>query len=107
MNTWHLRAGEEVDEVAGGASGMDVDKIGEICDRASEGQAAGVYGTGFTAGSLAKVGARDRTWVLGIEVGSDINSIQSIKTEIGIDIIEMSIDNCVKFQILRGLSLIM
>ena len=44
-----LSAGEEVDEVAGGA---DADRIGEIGDRASEGQAVGVYGAGFTAGSV-------------------------------------------------------
>ena len=37
-----LGAGEEVDEVAGGASGMGVDRIGEVGDQASEGQAAGV-----------------------------------------------------------------
>ena len=36
-----LGTGEEVDEVAGGADGMGVDGIGEIGDRASEGQAAG------------------------------------------------------------------
>ena len=48
-----LSAGDEVDEVAGGAGGMGVDRIGEVGDRASEGQAAGVYGAGFTAGSLA------------------------------------------------------
>ena len=47
-----LSAGEEVD-VAGGAGGMDVDGIVEVGDRASEGQAAGVYGAGFTAGSMA------------------------------------------------------
>jgi hypothetical protein len=34
-----LDAGEEVDEVAGGASGMGVDRIGEIGDRASEREA--------------------------------------------------------------------
>ena len=45
-----LGAIEEVDEVARGAS---VDGIGEVGDWASEGQAAGVYGAGFTAGSLA------------------------------------------------------
>ena len=28
-----LGAGEEVDEVAGGASGMDVDRIGKVRDR--------------------------------------------------------------------------
>ena len=48
-----LSAGEEVDEVAGGAGGMGVDGIGEVGDRASEGQAVGVYGAGFTAGSMA------------------------------------------------------
>ena len=48
-----LGASEEVDKVAGGASGMGVDGIGEVGDRASEGQAAGVYGAGFTAGSMA------------------------------------------------------
>ena len=48
-----LSAGEEVDEVAGGAGGMGVDGIGEVGDRASEGQAAGVYGAGFTEGSMA------------------------------------------------------
>ena len=45
-----LGAGEEVDEVGGGASDMGVDRISEVDDRASEGQAAGVYGAGFTAG---------------------------------------------------------
>ena len=53
-----LGAGKEVDEVAEGASGMNVDRIGEVADRASEGQAAGVYGSGFTAGSLARNGVR-------------------------------------------------
>ena len=50
-----LGAGEEVDEVAGGAGGLgvDVDGIGEVGDWASGGQAAGVYGAGFTAGSQA------------------------------------------------------
>jgi hypothetical protein len=42
-----LGAGEEVNEVAGGASGMDVDRKGEVGGRASEGQAAGLYVTGF------------------------------------------------------------
>ena len=31
---------------------MSVDGIGEVGDRASEGQAAGVYGAGFTARSM-------------------------------------------------------
>ena len=53
-----LSTGEEVNEIAERASGMDVDKIGEVDDRASEGHAAGVYGAGFIAGSLA----RKRTW---------------------------------------------
>ena len=48
-----LSAGEEVDEVAGGAGVMGVDGIGEVGDMASEGQAAGVYGAGFTVASLA------------------------------------------------------
>ena len=42
-----LGAGEEVDEVAGGAGGMGVDGIVEVADRASERQAAGVYGAGL------------------------------------------------------------
>ena len=50
-------AGEEVDEVAGGASGMGVDRIGKVGDQASEGQGARVYGAGFRAGSLAGTGA--------------------------------------------------
>ena len=45
-----LGAGEEVDDVAEGAKGMGMDRISEVGDRASEGQAAGVYGAGFTAG---------------------------------------------------------
>ena len=54
-----LGAGEEVDdEVVGGACGMGVERIDEVGDRASEGQAAGVYGTSFTAGSLARVCVR-------------------------------------------------
>jgi hypothetical protein len=50
---------------------MHVDMKGEAGDRASDGQAAGVYDNDFTAGSLKRVAARDRTWRLGIEVGSD------------------------------------
>ena len=42
-----LGAGEEVDAVAGGAGSMGVDRIGEIGDWASEGQAAGVYFSTF------------------------------------------------------------
>ena len=55
-------AGEEVDDVAGGAIGMDVDKRGEVV-----GRTAGVYGAGFRARSLARIGARDRTQWLGID----------------------------------------
>ena len=53
-----LGAGEEVDKVAGGASGMGIDRIGEVRDRASEGQTVRVYGASFTVGSLARIGAR-------------------------------------------------
>ena len=56
-----LGAGEEVDEVAGGAGGMGVDGIGEVGVWISEGQAAGVYGAGFIAGSLAGKGSRGGT----------------------------------------------
>ena len=66
-----LGAGEEVDDVAGGASGMGVDRIGETSDRASEGQAPEVYGTDFTARPLARIGVRDRMQVPRIEFGSD------------------------------------
>ena len=45
-----LGTGEEVDEVAGGPSGMGVDGIGELGDRTRERQVTGVYGAGFTAG---------------------------------------------------------
>ena len=53
-----LGAGEEVDEVAGGAGGMGVDGIGEVCDQASKGQAAGVYGAGFF---YSRVSGRERS----------------------------------------------
>ena len=33
-------------------------RLGEVGDKASEGQAAGVYGGGFTAETLARKGAR-------------------------------------------------
>ena len=56
-----LGAGKEVDEVAGGASGMSVNRIDEIGDRDSKGQVAGMYGAGFTVGSLARKGARSGT----------------------------------------------
>ena len=50
-----LQAGEEVDEVSRGTSSIGVDRVGEVCGRATEGKAAGMYGTGFTAGPLARV----------------------------------------------------
>ena len=48
-----------------------MDRIGEIGDRANEGQAAGVYGAGFTTGSLARKGARSGTRGTGNKVSSD------------------------------------
>ena len=66
-----LGAGEEVDRVAGGAGGMGVDGLGEVGDRASERQAAGVYGAGFTAGPLAGKEARITTRGTGSKVSSD------------------------------------
>ena len=46
------------DEVAGGTSGMDVYRIGEVGDKTNEEQTAGVYGADFTAESMVRVGAR-------------------------------------------------
>ena len=66
-----LCVGEEVDEVAGGASGMGVDRIGEVGDRASEGQAAGMYEAGYTVGSPAGKRARGGTRVTGDKVSID------------------------------------
>ena len=40
---------------------MSVDSISEVGDRASEGQADGVYGTSFT-GVSGKAVAKGRTW---------------------------------------------
>ena len=48
-----------------------VDRIGEVGDRASEGQATGVYGAGFTAGSLARKRARGKMRETGNKVSSD------------------------------------
>jgi hypothetical protein len=50
---------------------MGVDGIGEVSDRASEGQAAGVNGAGFTARSLAGKGARGGKRRKGNKVSSD------------------------------------
>jgi hypothetical protein len=48
---------------------LGVDWINEVGD--SEGQADGVYEKGFTAGSLARIGVRDKTRGQGTKVGSD------------------------------------
>ena len=66
-----LGTGEEVDEVVGGACGMGVNGIGEVVDRASKGQAAGVYKTGLTEGFLARLEVKDGIWGLGIKVSSN------------------------------------
>ena len=47
-----------------------MDRIGEVGDWASEGQAIEVYGTRFTAGTLVRVGVRDEMWGQGIKFGS-------------------------------------
>ena len=54
----------ENEEVAEGASGMNGVRIGEVGDRASEGQVAKVYETCFPAGSLARVGGQRLKLVL-------------------------------------------
>ena len=50
---------------------MDADRIGEIGDRAGEGQAAGVYGEGFTVWFLARKVARDGIRGMGNKVSSN------------------------------------
>ena len=50
---------------------MGVDRIGEVGDDTSEGQAAGVYEAGFTAGSLARKGTRGGTRGMGNKISSD------------------------------------
>ena len=42
--------------IAGRARGMVLNGIGEVGDRASEGQAIDVYGAGLAVGSLAGIG---------------------------------------------------
>ena len=42
-----LGVGQEVDDVVGPTSDMDMDGASNIVNRASEGQAAGVYGIGL------------------------------------------------------------
>ena len=41
-----LGSTEKIDEVAGGASRMAMDRIGEVGDRSSKGQVAGMCGPG-------------------------------------------------------------
>ena len=60
-----LGLGEEVDGVAGGASGMGVDKIVEAGYRTSEGKAAGLFGASFRVGSTARLGTIGSTKGLG------------------------------------------
>ena len=50
---------------------MGVDRIGEVGDRAIEEHAAGVYGAGFTAGSLARKGDKDGARGTGSKVSSE------------------------------------
>ena len=50
---------------------MGVDRIGEVGDRATEGQIAGVYGAGLTVGPLARKGARSGQSGTGNKVSSD------------------------------------
>ena len=66
-----MGAGKEVDEVAGRANDIGVDGLGKVSDEASEGQATGVCGARFTAGSLAGKGARGGTRRTGNRVSSD------------------------------------
>ena len=47
----------DVGEIAGGVSGMGIDRIGEVDDRTSKGHCGRVNGASFTAGSQARVGA--------------------------------------------------
>ena len=68
-------ADEKVDEVAGGVSGIGVDRIAEVGDKTSEERAAGVYGASFTAGSLGRVGIRGGEKGLGIKVGYNVGRV--------------------------------
>ena len=56
---------------------MGVGRIGEVGDRASERQAAGGYGAGFTARSLASKRARDGTRGTEIKVNSELSEFFS------------------------------
>ena len=68
-----LGAGGEVDEIAGGESGMGVDVIVEVGGRAREGQAAGVYGAGFTgvSGRETNQGWDEKDGEQGVDGGSE------------------------------------
>ena len=66
-----LGEGEDIDNFPGGAGGWDVGRICEAGDRASEGQAVGVYGVGFTVGSLARKGVSVGMRGMGNKVSSD------------------------------------
>ena len=59
------------DEISGGASGIAVDRVGEVGNRASEEQSTWVYGASFYNWISGKVGVMG-TWGLEIEVGSDM-----------------------------------
>ena len=61
---------------------MGVDRIGEVGDRASERQAAGVYGAGFTAKSLARKGARGGTRGMGNKVSPSLYSFAYVQSGI-------------------------
>ena len=49
-----MGAGEEIDEVAGGAGDIGVDRIAEVGDRASAGHAAWMYRADFTEKNSGK-----------------------------------------------------
>ena len=53
-----LGAVEEIDEVAGGASGMGVDRIGKVDDKASEGEPTGVFYSGVSGRDRSRGGTR-------------------------------------------------
>ena len=55
---------------------MGVDRLGEVGNWGSEGQATGVYWAGFTVRSLAGKGARGRTRGTGNKVSSDKELIE-------------------------------
>ena len=66
-----MGAGRRIYEVAERASGMGFDRVDEVGDRTNKGQTDGVYGTGYTEGSLARVGLWDEMRGPEVEIGSD------------------------------------